>query len=737
MILRNKRRKLEICVVDYLELKTVWDCLSFGSYFCLLAIRFGEKIFISCRALITESKPNSGLATPYQNMLRINPWIIVAILIGLHDQSWAKETKLTVNDAVDAVFPSIVRIEVVSEIGSGGRMKKSRATGSGVIISKEGVVITNHHVAGKATRITCRLSDGEEVMADLLGADPMTDLAVLLLRLEDRRKGAPELAYADFANSDEVEVGDLCFAMGSPAGLSQSVTRGIISNVAMISPRSGSFRLDGESVGELVRWLGHDAVIFPGNSGGPLVNEKGEIIGINEVGIGSLGGAIPANLAKSISSELIRSGYVSRSWTGLECQPVLDSNQSGILVAGVIEDSPADKAGFVPGDLIQTFSGKKVSALIPEELPLFNQLAYGMKIGRRVVSTGLRNGKKMTWKFKTERREPAYAKESELKSWGITARNFTLMSSLEARRKNPTGAQVHSVNRGGPSASAKPSLLPGDVIEKIGEERINSTEDLFRITHKITRGKTKPVPTLVTFERDQAILLSVINIGPENEENQPLQAWKPWLGVFTQVLTRELSEALELPRSTRGVRIAQVFPETPAERGGLTVGDLIFRIDDQIISAYRTEDSEVFGNMIKEYRTDSTIRLQGLRNAMPLDINVTLEKRPPPPNELPDHKDELFEFTVRELSFGDRVVARLKTNQHALMVDHVESAGWAELAGLRQGDLLLEIEGNSLRKISCFKTKMNELNTQQPKRIVFFVQRGIHTLYLELEPDWQ
>ena len=94
---------------------------------------------------------------------------------------------------------------------------------------------------------------------------------------------------------------------------------------------------------------------------------------------------------------------------------------------------------------------------------------------------------------------------------------------------------------------------------------------------------------------------------------------------------------------------------------------------------------------------------------MPLDINVTLEKRPPPPNELPDHKDELFEFTVRELSFGDRVVARLKTNQHALMVDHVESAGWAELAGLRQGDLLLEIEGNSLRKISCFKTKMKNL----------------------------
>ena len=108
--------------------------------------------------------------------------------------------------------------------------------------------------------------------------------------------------------------------MGSPAGLSQSVTRGIISNVALISPNSGSFRLDGENVGELVRWLGHDAIIFPGNSGGPLVDEKGFIIGINEVGIGSLGGAIPSNLARSVSKELAEQGYISRCWTGLECQ---------------------------------------------------------------------------------------------------------------------------------------------------------------------------------------------------------------------------------------------------------------------------------------------------------------------------------------------------------------------------------------------------------------------------------
>ena len=165
-----------------------------------------------------------------------------------------------VNERVDSVYQAIVRIEVVSERGSNGRMQKSGSTGSGVIIDRSGLVVTNHHVAGKATRLTCRLYDGEEVGADLLGADALTDLAVLKLRLNDRPKNSAPLKIAVFGDSSEVKVGDPCFAMGSPAGLSQSVTRGIISNLALISNRSSSFRLDGENVGELVRWLGHDGL---------------------------------------------------------------------------------------------------------------------------------------------------------------------------------------------------------------------------------------------------------------------------------------------------------------------------------------------------------------------------------------------------------------------------------------------------------------------------------------------
>ena len=181
-----------------------------------------------------------------------------------------------VEAAVQAVYPALVRIHVVAEEGGAGRMQKGRASGSGTIISPDGYILTNHHVAGRATRITVRLADRQELRATLVGTDPLADLAVLKIDRKDLRNPAAPLPVAKFGDSSALEVGDAVLAMGSPAGVSQSVTQGIVANTEMIAP-GGAMRLDGESVGELVRWIGHDAVIFPGNSGGPLVNLKGEM----------------------------------------------------------------------------------------------------------------------------------------------------------------------------------------------------------------------------------------------------------------------------------------------------------------------------------------------------------------------------------------------------------------------------------------------------------------------------
>src|SRR5262249_10350872 len=156
------------------------------------------------------------------------------------------------------------------------------------------------------------------------------------LQRDDVYKDKP-FVFAGFSKSDKLKVGDRVLAMGCPRALSQSVTLGIVSNLEMTLPRSESaFTLDGEEVGTLVRWIGHDAQIFPGNSGGPLVNLQGEIVGINDIGVG-LGGAIPGNLAREVAAELVKHGEVKRSWLGLHVQPLLKSCKSpqGLLVSSV------------------------------------------------------------------------------------------------------------------------------------------------------------------------------------------------------------------------------------------------------------------------------------------------------------------------------------------------------------------------------------------------------------------
>jgi serine protease Do len=361
-----------------------------------------------------------------------------------------------VQDAIKKVYPALVRIYVVMEEGSEGRMKKMQGSGSGAIISAEGHVLTNHHVAGRGTRFVCTLSNHDEVDATLVGTDALSDLAILKLDLSTRRFKDQPLAIATFGDSDQLKVGDVVYAMGSPGGLSQSVTRGIVANTAMIVPRHQiGLTLDGETVGELVRWIGHDAVIYGGNSGGPLVNPAGEIIGVNEVGIASLGGAIPSNLAKKVAAELIEKGSITRSWIGVEVQPLLRSmaDQKGALVSSVWKDSPADKAGIEPGDFITTYQGTALpDCHAAEDLPIFNAMVLGTGPDTKVTLTGVRNGKPQTWEMTTVVREPNMAKENELREWGLTARDFTRVSALEKFRDTKDGVLVDTVRSGGPSS---------------------------------------------------------------------------------------------------------------------------------------------------------------------------------------------------------------------------------------------------------------------------------------------
>lgn len=646
----------------------------------------------------------------------------------------------SINRAVATVYPALVRIAVVMEEGEDGRMKKQQGVGSGSIISEDGYVLTNHHVAGRGTRFMVRLSNREDVDATLVGTDALSDLAVIKLDLSTRRNAGEKLPVARFGDSDKLKVGDVVLAMGSPGGLSQSVTKGIVANTEMIAPKNmGGLTLDGENVGELVRWIGHDAVIFGGNSGGPLVNLEGEIIGVNEVGIASLGGAIPANLAKKVSSELIDKGSVIRSWIGLEVQPLLRgmTKEHGALVAGVIKSSPADLAGMKPGDFVIEYNGQPVpDCWVEEDLPRFNAMVLNTPVGSKIQIKGLRDGQRQNWEMTTLERAPIRSREIEVRGWGLTACNLTRISAIEMHRKDTNGVLVHSVKSGGPCAEAKPALLPGDVITAFNGISMPDIASLNEATSKFTKEIKAPKPAMVAFSRGRQDLITIIKIGPEPAEQHPKQAEKAWLGASIQVLSPELAEALKIP-GKKGVRITSVAPDSPASKADIKPGDLFFKADGQVINTSRPEDQEVFETLVRSHEVSGEITFDGLREAAPLQLTVTLGRRPTDEAEIEQVKDERFEFTVCNLSSSQRTARALDDNIQGVLVEKVTASGWAALAGLRNGDILISIDGESLSDTSSLKRKLEQLAESKPRRTVFLIQRGIHNWFLEVEPKWQ
>ncbi len=647
----------------------------------------------------------------------------------------AAEADPGVETAVRSVYPSLVRIHVVSENGRGGRMEKSRGSGSGAIIDDKGHILTNHHVAGRATRITVRLADRQELRATLVGTDALSDLAVLKIDPAARRDPSQPLPVARFGDSSQVKVGDTVFAMGSPAGISQSVTQGIVANTEMIAP-GGAMRLDGEWVGELVRWIGHDAIIYPGNSGGPLVNAQGEIIGINEVGIGSLGGAIPSNLARKVAAELIEHGYVRRSWIGLEAQPLLTAMDShtGILTADIIEGSPAAQAGIRPGDILTRCQGEEIAtARAAEDVPLFNRMILEAPIGTNLTLDGLRNGKPMTWNLTTIEREPAQPRERELLSWGITARDLTQLAAKELLREDADAVFVQSIRTGGPAASAKPALRPGSLILSLNGKPTPDLATLESLSRDITKDSDEPVPTLVAFEVDGSQFLTVVKIGPEPEADRPGIVRKAFLALDTQVISPELAKALGI-EGTPGVRVTRVHPDGTAAKAGIQVGDLILKLDGEIISANRPEDADLFSTLLRQYRVGTEVDLLIRRDTETLTIKATLERSHERTSELASHETEWLEFTARDLAQDDRLTRKLPPGLQGVLVTAVARSGWASLGGLQTGDILLTLDGTPVTSIEEFKSILAEGEKQARTPVTLFVRRGITTLFLELEP---
>jgi Do/DeqQ family serine protease len=346
--------------------------------------------------------------------------------------------------------------------------QKQRGGGSGVIVDKEGYVLTNNHVIEGADRVKVRLNDDREFTATVKGQDSRTDLAVLYINSKD-------LPVATLGDSDKLEVGEWAIAIGSPFGLEHTVTVGVIS----AKGRSGL------GTGTYEDFIQTDASINPGNSGGPLINIDGEVIGINAMiiqpGTG-IGFAIPVNMAKQILTDLIQQGKVVRPWLGISVQDLTPEmmehfkvkEKEGVLVGQVYSGTGAEKAGMVSGDIIKSLDDKpvkNVNELVREILK--------KKVGQKVKVGIIRDGKEMTLDVVTssqpDKLEVSKEKESEEK---LGARVQELTPQLATRygiSGVKHGVVVLGVEPG--SLADEIGFQEGDVILEINRKKIESIKD--------------------------------------------------------------------------------------------------------------------------------------------------------------------------------------------------------------------------------------------------------------------
>ncbi len=361
--------------------------------------------------------------------------------------------------------------------------RREQSLGSGVIVSEDGLILTNNHVIAEASELRVILHDNREFEAEVVGADPQSDLAVIRLK-EDNVEGLKPMAFGD---SDVLRLGDVVLAIGNPFGLNHTVTMGIV------SAKGRSFAAAGR-IAEYEDFIQTDAAINPGNSGGALINLKGELIGINTAiasrtgGYQGIGFAIPANMAQLIMTGLVEEGKIVRGWLGVGLQDVsydiaetlgMDTPK-GAMIAEVFKDTPAENAGLKAGDIILGVDNKEIESI--------NQLRNIIALigaNENTTLTVLRDGKQMDVRVKlTERTDDmdmaAVTGEGEESIDGLRIAELdrTNRAQYEIPADIDYGIVVIGVSE--ESVAANIDIREGDVIREINNKEVESADQFIR-----------------------------------------------------------------------------------------------------------------------------------------------------------------------------------------------------------------------------------------------------------------
>ncbi|MFA4985458.1 MAG: trypsin-like peptidase domain-containing protein [Candidatus Brocadiia bacterium] len=436
-------------------------------------------------------------------------FLCIALLLASGCAQSADER--AIQKAISQVFPALVFVKPIVQDLAGGEKENYQIFGSGSIISQDGYIVTNNHVAEKSKEITCVLFNKEEVKAKVIGLDPEADLAVLKLDPDDlarmmKEKGLKVLPMAKFGDSDKLKQGQAVLALGSPFGFTRSVTRGIVCSTE---------RFFEDFPHHL--WIQTDASINPGNSGGPLVNLRGEIVGVNTLGMfgSGLGFSIPSNVVKDIVARIIKDGRVIRAYFGLSFQAIHDFTRSmhikaekGGLIANVELNSPAQAAGIVAGDVLISVNGVEVNTLYEPDIPtVVRRLAF-MPVGVEATLVIQHKEELKTIVITPIEKAKYDGDEFECKVWNMVVKEITKESSPYTFFLKPKGVYVFGVKSNG-NADAS-GFGRGDIIERIDNKPITNLADLKAIYEELAtrpKGKRK-VPVMVN--RNGLLILLVL-----------------------------------------------------------------------------------------------------------------------------------------------------------------------------------------------------------------------------------